>query len=74
MAQPSKPYTAVVRGLRMARGMSQTKLAELSKVSVRTVRAIEAEGTNPRAHVLLSILDALKATDADRARAMGGGR
>ncbi|MCK5090180.1 MAG: helix-turn-helix transcriptional regulator [Hyphomicrobiaceae bacterium] len=71
MTKTEQPYTRVVRGLRTVKGMSQSRLAQLSGVSVRTVRAIEAEGTNPRAGVLLRILDALDASEGDRARAMG---
>ena len=67
-----RPYARVLRGLRETRGMSQVRLAELSGVSVRTVRAIEAEETSPRAGLLISLLDALDASPTDRALALTG--
>ena len=70
MASNEKPYTRVVRALRHLRGMSQRDLARASGVTVRTIRSIEAEGTDPRACTLLQVLNALDATPADRAQAL----
>ena len=66
-----QPYTRVVRALREVRGMSQARLAELSGVTTRTIRAIESEGSSPRAGLLLRLLDALNASNDDRGAAMG---
>jgi transcriptional regulator with XRE-family HTH domain len=51
--------------------MSQARLAELSGVTTRTIRAIESEGSSPRAGLLLRLLDALNASNDDRGAAMG---
>jgi len=46
--------------LRMKQGMTQSELAEASKVSLRTVQRIESTDVSPRSHTLKELLKVLK--------------
>jgi transcriptional regulator with XRE-family HTH domain len=51
-----------IRELRVLKGLSQEKLAELAQISLRTVQRIENNETEPRGHSLLQIANALNTT------------
>jgi transcriptional regulator with XRE-family HTH domain len=51
-----------IRQLRVSKGLSQDKLAELAQISLRTVQRIENNETEPRGHSLLQIANALNTT------------
>lgn len=51
-----------IRELRVLKGLSQEKLADLAQISLRTVQRIENNETEPRGHSLLQIASALNTT------------
>ncbi len=59
MARDSKSFGQRLRELRKSRGMSQSTLAELVKVSLKTVQRWELEQRQPRMDEVLSLARAL---------------
>ncbi|MEJ0029194.1 MAG: helix-turn-helix transcriptional regulator [Bacteroidota bacterium] len=45
--------------LRKAKGLSQESLAEITKISLRTIQRIESDSTTPRPYTLKAIATAL---------------
>lgn len=68
---PRPPYSVTIRELREKRGYTQEAIATLAGISVRTLRAVEAGESSPRAALLIRILDALNADRDHRAACMG---
>ncbi|MFA6249329.1 MAG: helix-turn-helix domain-containing protein [Mucilaginibacter sp.] len=54
-----------IRKLRILKGLSQEKLAELAQISLRTIQRIENNETEPRGHSLLQIANALNTTPGE---------
>ncbi|MFD4878362.1 AAA family ATPase [Streptomyces sp. NPDC058420] len=67
--QASPTLGAVLKAARRRIGVTQSQLADLSTVSVRTIRDLELDLThNPRRETLRLLLDGLRLTGAQRAR------
>lgn len=67
--QASPSLGAVLKEARRRIGVTQTQLADLSSVSVRTIRDLELDLTqNPRRETLRLLLDGLRLTGVQRAR------
>ncbi|MFJ6696331.1 helix-turn-helix domain-containing protein [Streptomyces sp. NPDC091272] len=67
--QDSSSLGAVLKAARRRIGVTQTQLADLSSVSVRTIRDLELGLTqNPRRETLRLLLDGLRLTGVQRAR------
>lgn len=60
-----------IRELRVLKGLSQEKLAELAQISLRTVQRIENNETEPRGHSLLQIAKALNTTPEELGAPVG---
>ncbi|MFJ2159129.1 helix-turn-helix domain-containing protein [Streptomyces sp. NPDC087856] len=67
--QASPTLGAVLKAARRRIGVTQSQLADLSTVSVRTIRDLELDLThNPRRETLRLLLDGLRLTGAQRAK------
>ncbi|MGQ4435574.1 helix-turn-helix domain-containing protein, partial [Streptomyces sp. SAS_260] len=68
--QTSPTLGAVLKAARRRIGVTQSQLADLSTVSVRTIRDLELDLThNPRRETLRLLLDGLRLTGVQRAKA-----
>ncbi|MER6207767.1 helix-turn-helix domain-containing protein [Streptomyces sp. NPDC001642] len=67
--QTSPTFGTVLKAARRRIGVTQSRLADLSTVSVRTIRDLELDLThNPRQETLRPLLDGLRLTGVQRAK------